>query len=138
MRFNAASDPVAVPAIPTLDLRRFPVVTKTASASWFHDVRSLDANHRVVVTELALTSTTRIGDGCVVASINGSAWILRRERGVTVDAIAVDRRGRVTVPCGVRHLLGLGRIIGVSVSADRMRVALWPVQLLDSLAEGGR
>ena len=127
-----------VPVRSTLDLRRFPIVPETPSAVWSHDVRSLDANHRVMIAELAVPPRGLGTDPCVVASIDGSTWTLRRDRGVSTDAVAVDARGRVKVPCGVRHLLGIGRLVGVSVSADRTRIAVWPVQLLDSLAEGGR
>jgi hypothetical protein len=137
LRFDAESDPIAVPAGCALDLRRFAIAPAAQSSSWSHDVRSLDSSHRVVVGELALPPSARRCDVCVVAAINGSSWVLRRDRAGSVDAIAVDRRGRVTVPPGVRHLLGINRLVGVSVSTDAHRIAMWSVQLLDSLAEGG-
>jgi hypothetical protein len=119
----------ATAAGPPLDLRRFSPVPPPTAPAWSHRIRRLVGGYRLALPEL-----DRITD--VVSVLEPDRWVLRsRRRRDAGSALARDRRGRVVVPAGVRHCLGLGPWVVVSLRDGLDEVVVWSTSLLDAQLE---
>jgi hypothetical protein len=72
--------------------------------------------------------------GRVSATLTAGAWKLEPGNGAG-SLVGLDGRGRVRVPPGVRHRLGLDGAVLVSVAVDRNVVVISPTPRLDGLLE---
>src|SRR5690606_20499418 len=120
---STGSSPPARP----LDLRRFDPSQPSQRSAGSHRIRQLLSGYRLAVTELA-----SLGDE-VVGVLERDRWVLRsRGRGDGgLASVSTDGRGRVAVPTGVRHCLGLGPWVGISVLSPSGSVVIWPTSRLD-------
>jgi hypothetical protein len=75
----------------------------------------------------------------LVGDLLADRWVLRPRRrdDAGVTALRVGVRGRIPVPRGVLHLLGLQFWAVVTVPADGGSVVIWSPAILDSFLEGG-
>ena len=104
---------------------RHSAVGASTGVPWRHSVARLDNRDRVALGAAAAPGTRLHG---IVAD---RRWVLKPDPD---GAQRADVRGRLTVPAGLRWLLGGGPDLGLSWR-DGV-VVVWPASVLDVLAEG--
>ena len=112
-----------------MDLRAFAPAATSTRARWSHAIRRLDGEGRIPLPEVEALASE---DGAVAATLAADRWELRPAgRG----GVVLDGRKRVLVPLGVRHRLGFGDGVLVSLALDGSLLVLGPVSGLDVLVE---
>ncbi len=112
-----------------VDLAAFTPASTPRRGRWRHSIRHVDAKGRVRVGEMRALQNDH---GHLSAAMSPEGWMLGPDRGAAWR-VAVDDRGRVAVPLGVRRQMGLSDMVVVSVEADRSRVVIWSAARLDQL-----
>ncbi|HWL41828.1 MAG TPA: hypothetical protein VNQ73_02705 [Ilumatobacter sp.] len=117
-----------------LDLSAFLPGRPGVVGEWCHAIRHLDAKSRVLVPELAEFAAA----GSVRARMTATGWELRPPGRGESGSVAADARGRLHVPRGVCHQLGMNGAVVISAAAGEDRIVVWSATALDDLLAGAR
>jgi hypothetical protein len=119
-----------------LDLGRFDPTIDRSRTGASHRIRALAEGCRMRLPELE-----RLADGAgdLVGVLLADRWVLRPRRrdDAGVATLRVGEGGRLRVPRGVLHVLGLQFWAVVTVPEDGGSVVIWSPSILDSFLAGG-
>lgn len=117
-----------------LDLSVFDPARPCPEGRWRHAIRRLDDKSRVLVPELE--SFGRTHRSSIGASLSGRGWELAPTEHGGLGSVSADAHGRVRIPRGVCHRLGLAGAVVVSTAVGSDRIVVWSASALDELLEG--